>query len=62
MSTFVMAGGGSGGHVIPALAVARELRARGHSDCNSSERAAAASKPGWSRRKVFPSNGSRSAV
>jgi UDP-N-acetylglucosamine--N-acetylmuramyl-(pentapeptide) pyrophosphoryl-undecaprenol N-acetylglucosamine transferase len=28
-STFVMAGGGSGGHVIPALAVARELRARG---------------------------------
>lgn len=31
MSTFVMAGGGSGGHVIPALAVARELRTRGHS-------------------------------
>lgn len=31
MGTFVMAGGGSGGHVIPALAVARELRARGHS-------------------------------
>jgi len=30
MGTFVMAGGGSGGHVIPALAVARELRARGH--------------------------------
>ena len=25
-----MAGGGSGGHVVPALAVARELRARGH--------------------------------
>ena len=28
--TFVMAGGGSGGHVIPSLAVAQELRTRGH--------------------------------
>ena len=28
--SFVMAGGGTGGHVLPALAVARELRSRGH--------------------------------
>ncbi|MDQ6678459.1 MAG: undecaprenyldiphospho-muramoylpentapeptide beta-N-acetylglucosaminyltransferase [Acidobacteriota bacterium] len=27
---YVMAGGGTGGHVIPAIAVARELRDRGH--------------------------------
>jgi len=30
---FLMAGGGTGGHVIPGLAVARELRARGHQVC-----------------------------
>jgi len=31
MSTIMMAGGGSGGHVVPLLAVARELQSRGHS-------------------------------
>src|SRR5579863_6003978 len=30
MATIVMAGGGTGGHVIPAVAVARELKNRGH--------------------------------
>src|ERR1019366_7835603 len=32
-SRFLMAGGGTGGHVIPGLAIARELRTRGHNVC-----------------------------
>jgi len=32
-ATFVVAAGGTGGHVLPGLEVARELRARGHDCC-----------------------------
>ena len=32
-ATFVIAAGGTGGHVLPGLEVARELRARGHDCC-----------------------------
>ena len=32
-ATFVIAAGGTGGHVLPGLEIARELRARGHGCC-----------------------------
>ncbi len=32
-ATFVIAAGGTGGHVLPGLEVAKELRARGHDCC-----------------------------
>ena len=48
--TFVMAGGGSGGHVIPLLAVAQELRTRGH------ECVFIGTRTGFEARLVPPAN------
>ena len=49
---FVMAGGGTGGHVIPAIAVAREdCRKRGMR--RSSSGRSAAWKRGWCLGRVF---------
>ena len=53
MATIVMAGGGTGGHVMPLLAVARELRARGHQS-RLHRNAQRAWRRSWCRRAGFP--------
>jgi UDP-N-acetylglucosamine--N-acetylmuramyl-(pentapeptide) pyrophosphoryl-undecaprenol N-acetylglucosamine transferase len=49
----LIAGGGTGGHIFPALAVARELKDRYALRFSLSERRVALSR-GWCRRCGFP--------